>query len=178
MTTPSCLRCSGCGRLNDPDAQFCCGCAASLHPEPEPAARASDPRLARKALRGYWSCGNCGKAIPPESNSCPGCGWPGAVAGRRESIDATSSEGNAETAPRAPAAYWAIWLMWAITGAEIVCGTSGIVPVCIGLGVISGLIALGLVCSDHPTNRANGWVKLGLEAGAVIIGFAQSFSHT
>lgn len=143
-----------------------------LHPLPVADAEPAKPHLAPSSTY----CTNCGEIVMQGSNFCRRCGAPQGQYSQVPDPNANyawfAPQGQPAYVPKEQTQAGLIVTMWLLSGAAWIAFINGNPGMGLLIDLTSTCIAVALAATAGATNKANGWVKLGIEA----VGFFMSCS--
>ncbi len=168
------VRCSNCGR------QFVAPMPVSAvagHEQPYKVC----PSCQQPSVLDATVCGRCGHryrtrfAPPPNQTQVVYPQQPPQPAPLQPWVNTPNAVPWGEPAPSTD--YLPIVGMWLLTAAAWGAGALGAMPFGLILDGVAIIIAIFLVCTPSATQKANGWVKIGLEIIAFLVGFVIGMQH-
>ena len=191
--------CPQCGTSAEMDASQCCQCGRqyrSTAPPMKPCPQCRNllvhnaemcPMCRYDFTAPFTSsrsfCSHCGEIAEQVAKFCKHCGASQNLPAFQPQHPGNYSDPfSCHSFNEKPAAnVGLITTMWLLTGIAIglvmTTGSDGF-RLAILLDIPALIVAIVLACSKHGTDKANGWVKIGLEIIGVLIGFTSAFSRS
>ncbi len=179
------MLCLDCGYMMSPFDKDCTRCAKLGKPiaQPIPPMPQQVPADFAPDISSNY-CANCGSGLPPNASFCPQCSY----------NVAANAQGKKYAGPRDPNYYsdgtyagpnyylrhsqpriGLIITMWMLTAIELFVFFVVDRFIAYAIDVVAIIIAVALANGKSGADKANGWVKLGLELAAFVMGFMGSY---